>query len=155
MKLSDAIVLGRILINPVRFRLLTDNGKGGCALGMAGVATGLKLHSCGPCTVLGIRLEAKDDYAVLSKTWPWLDQKITDMPCGCEPCEDDCTDQADIITHLFDTHVDCRCGCGWTLEQLIQWVRSVEPEESENNTSNRWEQPLLACDKEVASVNHS
>jgi hypothetical protein len=34
----------------------------------------------------------------------------------------------DIIPHLFDNHVACE-NPSWTIEQLADWVKSVEPEE--------------------------
>jgi hypothetical protein len=63
------------------------------------------------------------------KSWPWVSKPLLNLPCGCLH-KDDFADGANgTIAHLFDRHVFEKCD--WTLDQLIDWVRSVEPQEAE------------------------
>jgi hypothetical protein len=115
VRLSDAIATGRVLLKPLAGELIDMNGTAGCALGMAAKAAGIESIS------VDIRLK-----------WPWIREEA-EMPCSCIPS---CTPFASmhspkpcfgIITHIFDDHVMTRQD--WTLDQLIDWVRSVEPPE--------------------------
>jgi len=131
MNLSDAVVLGSTILNPMAgcFSSGPVGGKSthGCALGMAIEATGI----------------AKG-FKFLMDEWPWLDKTIK-LPCECTAWCQDILTGAGVIVHLFDCHVmqiDCYViqmfGSGdpsitsfskWTFEQLVEWIRSVEPKE--------------------------
>lgn len=116
MKLSDAIALGRTLKSP-RAYTLGIGEDGGCAIGM-GLAA-VDEHGSWP--------------AVMTR-WPWLTNQ-RELPCGCNEgvgCS------ASAIVHVFDFHVYEKCD--WTLDQLIDWVRSVEPAEAEAPESVQVEQ---------------
>lgn len=98
MRLSDAIAMGRTLCEPKRATIY------GCAMGMANHAIGGMI---GYCTV--------------EKAWPWIVNNLFVAPCKCSGTKNG----AGVIIHLFDFHV-MTLG-DWTLDQLIDWVRSVEP----------------------------
>lgn len=108
MRLSEAIALGRTTIP----RLISANLEG-CAMGMAANAV-----SCGL------------SYLALSKVWPWLYGKSF----RCPQCDERGEDNAmNIIVHLFDHHI--MWNPDLTLDQLIDWVRSVEPQETTESVS--------------------
>jgi hypothetical protein len=112
MRLSDAIALGRTILEPVA-GTFNDHHGGGCAIGMAYEAIG------------------KDFLVSNVREWNWVHTVRGKLPCSCTRtcnCELCVQDPAiSCIVHLFDVHV---MGKGdWTLDQLIDWVRSVEPPE--------------------------
>lgn len=127
MRLSEAIGLGSVLIKPRANYLLDESGTMGCALGMAGIAIGLSLR--GPkISFCGINIGSEERYEPLREAWPWLLQTVSEYPCGCA-LDSKCEDHEDTITHLFDNHVAVPIEFGnkdWTLDRLIDWVRSVE-----------------------------
>ena len=108
--MSEAIATGRVLARPgtCLFVRESDGGLTACALGMATLAVSIN----------------KYDY---HQKWPWLREKMRALPCGCKYIQ--MYDSA--ITHLFDIHV---MEGDWTLDQLIDWVRSVEPAEATPQT---------------------
>ena len=134
MRLSDAIALGRLVIKPYRGSFIRrdgDDNDQGCALGMALVA------------VMNVRDFINDPASAALKQWPWLVRRFS-LPCRtmqfdnlgrpngqwcvkAESLDARFPEQAlsgiACITHLFDAHH----GQDWTLDQLIEWVRSVEP----------------------------
>ena len=122
MKLSAAILLGSTVMTPSPGGMIHDDGSG-CALGMALKATGRPLYvdtvSGLPRTIAFLRNRATSRTA-----WPWLSQDFP-VPCSCSRAP--CSDGFKIVTHLFDDHVFGRAD--WTLEQLVDWVQSVEHEE--------------------------
>src|SRR5258705_6677476 len=108
MKLSEAMALGRVLLKP-KAMFLTDGEGSGCALGMALTAIGVKIEC--PCSIDEPEGE-----------WPWL-RKFCDCPCSCGlPLS-----YTAAITHIFDDHVMKSSLEPWTLDQLIDWIKSVEP----------------------------
>jgi hypothetical protein len=111
MRLSDAIALGRTLKKPVR-GMMGIGTNHGCALGMADAGVG------------GAKFG--NEFATELCTWPWLSGN-TRLPCGCRSRRGFSSNHAGIIAHLFDEHVFEKED--WTLDQLIDWVRSVEPAE--------------------------
>jgi len=117
MRLSDAIAMGRMIISPRSGSGETETT--GCALSMAAAAVGLKKDG------------NRSRWQRSSEEWAWLVGCCQSLPCGCaanEAWQDDkCYFWA--IIHVFDTHVEFHRD--WTLDQLIDWVRSVEPAESE------------------------
>lgn len=118
MRLSDAIALGRTLIGSVKGRLFEKHGDGnlfGCALGMGVAAVGRQEQAM-----------ERDQHEEVLSIWPWLE--ISDLVPKC-----DCSEKMPhyrvngfgLIAHMFDHHV----GVDMTMEQLIDYVRSVEPNE--------------------------
>ncbi len=108
MKLSEAMALGRVLLKP-KAMFLTD----GCALGMALTAIGVKIEK--PCFIEEPTIQ-----------WPWL-KKFCNRPCSCGGLYFSYT-QA--IAHVFDCHVMSKMwNQQWTMDQLIDWIKSVEPAE--------------------------
>jgi hypothetical protein len=133
MKLSDAISLGRVLLKP-KAQFLVDGEGGGCALGMGLIAIGFKVQD--PRSI-----------AEPVEVWPWLEEWV-ERPC----CSHHPEQGGDIITHIFDDHimrmsVDER----WTLDQLIDWVRKVEPREEIPVT----EQQGVECAQDAQPVSMS
>ena len=119
MRLSDAIAMGRMLIRHVAGTIDDGNG-GGCAFGMAFRAIG--------------------DFNYFHH-WDWKDQGLLPYPCDCKAdslimgsaCQlflhEGESRPAQIIVHLFNFHV--MTAKDWTLDQLIDWVRTNEPAEAE------------------------
>jgi len=70
----------------------------------------------------------------LENKYPWVYQKM-DGPCGCSDQYNFSLEKpavTHIIAHIFDEHI---FGAkDWTLERLVDWVRSVEPEEKTEAT---------------------
>src|SRR5262249_31903987 len=127
--LSDAIATGRVLLEP-KAGFLFDGDKSGCALGMACIANG------------GRALSATEDIDIPMMLWPWLAQCNFYIPCQCKfkkGAERFAYGQT--IAALVDGHVmgaekdqlhpEEFPGQRWTADQLIGWVRSVEPQEVE------------------------
>jgi hypothetical protein len=122
MKLSDAILLGSTVLAAQPGRQYFSENEAGCALGMAAIANGCRFH-----TVTGpIPLK---DRRTLGAEGVWGDWVLIVMarPCHCwrfrVPRE---MRIKDIIAHLFDYHVVARKN--WTLDQLVAWVKTVEPQ---------------------------
>lgn len=134
---SELIALGRTLLRPIS-RTRRFGSDSGCALGMAEAAVGLKP------AVLSKSKNIQRDIEQLEKLYPWLKEEWLPYPCSCSSG----TEQPNrIIEHLFDRHV-CQDFISlhlsfaqgikfnasspfspWTMEQLIDWVKSVEPKE--------------------------
>lgn len=101
MKLSEAILLGRVTIPQMRAMALSS-----CALGMAANAVG-----------------CEHQYSSIEAQWPWLKKRV-DAPCKHAVIIPKATL---LIAHLFDTHV--MDDCDMTFEQLVDYVRLIEPAE--------------------------
>jgi len=117
MKLSDAMATGRVLLHARAGIFVAGNS--GCALGMAYKACGLTAQD----KIVGYTMNDCFD------AWPWTMQLPKTPPCGCDIGD---YNLGQAITHLFDTHVMKPAEFkveAWTLDQLIDWVRSVEPAE--------------------------
>jgi hypothetical protein len=114
MRLSDAIMLGRVTVDSPKSGDINN-----CALGMAANACGIKRQYCN-----------------IKKLWPWLKTDM-DFPCNCFPnsyINIDSQAAWTKVAHIFDHHVMCLED--WTLEQLVDWVRSVEPGEREEGAKD-------------------
>src|SRR5277367_3756558 len=90
MKMSEMMMLGRVLIKPNPSRTLYEGE--GCAMGMALAATG---HEFGTAHEM-------------MEQWPWTTYQFWE----------ECSAKFYMV-----------CDGKMTLEALIDWVRSVEPEE--------------------------
>lgn len=123
MRLSEAIALGRTLIESVPYTRWDERG-GGCALGMAESAMGLKRWS--PQNSLSELWECSIDQ---QPGFEWMTTAHFKAPCSCF---DAGVCMSAIIAHNFNEHV--HGAKDWTLDQLIDWVRSVEPEETPSPT---------------------
>ena len=121
MKLSEAILLGSTVLAPKAGRQHYSELNAGCALGMAAIANG--------CTFRPVTepFDAKDRRTLGAEAiWgSWVLSAVS-RPCACwrirVPRE---MRIKDIIAHLFDYHVMAKGD--WTLEQLVGWVKTVEP----------------------------
>ena len=123
MRLSDAIALGRMILRPLG-GTFNDGKGGGCALGMAYMAAGLD-----PYKELFSAMQCEPG-------WKWIENTLFVLPCGCTGYNK--LYALSTIVHLFDIHV-MHLG-DWTLDQLIDWVRSVEPPEAITDTKEEpWE----------------
>ena len=109
MKLSEAIMLGVGLIPEPN-----GNDVSACAIGMALMASGAH------------RPETRDDagigkaYRAFSRKWPW----VIYASYTCPRCPR-IMHASQIIWHPFDTHV--MIDKNMTIEQLADWVASIEP----------------------------
>ena len=113
MRLSDAIAMGRTLMMPKAYTLRSSDGREGCALGMGLAACGMEKQGL--------------YYNKLLTRWSWL-LGTSEHPCDCRNMVRD--EFICIIMHLFDRHV---MNQDWTLDRLIDWVRSVEPAEKDED----------------------
>jgi hypothetical protein len=122
MKLSDAILLGSTLLAPQAGRQYSAENQSGCALGMAAVATG--------CTFRKVQNVPWQERRTLGVegVWGTWTLELVRRPCKCffliVPRK---LRVKEVIAHLFDYHVVHKKN--WTLEQLVDWVRTVEPAE--------------------------
>jgi hypothetical protein len=99
-----------------------DDGKG-CAIGMAEIALGLPRFER-LCFGYNERHAANIE---CQPGFEWLQTKyFLKTPCGC--LSHSSTPALNIIAHIFNMHV--HGDHSWTLDQLIEWVRSVEPSET-------------------------
>ncbi len=116
MRLSEAILIGSTVVKPKAGTQFSAEEQAGCAIGMAGVAIGASFSS-----VPDGRREGglESIYG-----WEWTGRRVH-LPCWCFVFQKKSI--AWTITHIFDTHVMLKKN--WTLEQLVTWVRSVEPAE--------------------------
>jgi hypothetical protein len=117
MRLSDAIVLGRTLANgPVSHIFYDPFTNCACARGMA-------------CLAIGRQEEAGH---AEREVWKWVNREGFALPCGCGMGP---TYAWSVINHLMCHVTGMRDGrefpATWTIDQLIDWVRSVEPQEAE------------------------
>jgi len=129
MRLSEAIMLGRHLVEkPKAYEIKS------CALGMA-----LRASGYGDESDFANGLP----YVRAIEQWRWLDAACPEvLPCGCRNYVYMVggymykTDSyLKVLMHLFDFHVMSGC-CGyspWTLEQLVDWARSVEKDSPEGS----------------------
>ena len=120
MKLSEAILLGSTVLAPQAGRQYSSKTSSGCALGMAAIAKGATFYQ--------VRAVSEYDRRTLGTEDVWGTWVLTmaRRPCDCwrlrVPRE---LRIKDIIAHIFDYHV--RRKENWTLEQLVEWVKTVEP----------------------------
>lgn len=126
MKLSEAIARGRVFLAPTPGRFVDDAGTSGCVMGMAAIGSDAPV-------VLSAASSLKNVVAseVIRMRWPWLLRfHRYQLLCGCKipnrrfGLTGWCYRALDIIIHTFDEHV---AGSHAGIEQLIDWVRRVEP----------------------------
>ena len=109
MRLSDAIALGRTLVKPMAGKPLSKDNDYGCTIGMALRAVG-RAYNCSQSDEQNWNWWPV--YQQFLEEWPWtLSHPVINM--------------SDIFRR-FDREV---MQGTMTLDQLIDWVRSVEPEE--------------------------
>lgn len=121
MQISTAIELGRVMVREMTSSLfIRADGDCACAIGMAELAIGRKMH---------------DDEAVYA-AWPWLRelQQFTCPACGLSLLNEGKNFIGHVMGHVMgtisigrDAYGDCKKTL--TLDQLIAWVKSVEPSE--------------------------
>ncbi len=111
MKLSEAIVLGSTVVRPLAGGLAADPSRQTCAFMMAAAA--LSKPAC--------------LWAEAPSTWPWLTRQLVHVPCGCRGWDRYLSaNYMTAIIHVFACHVATK---EWTVEQLADWVASVEPQD--------------------------
>jgi hypothetical protein len=122
LKLSQAIRLGSLLIEEPRLGIITH-----CAIGMALAAHSVKLDM------------SRDVCEQVCNFWedhyPWIRTART----HCPQC-DWYLDGASLIFHPFDCHV--MADKTMTIEQLCDFIASIEPSESE---------PVISTEKELVA----
>lgn len=107
MRLSEAMLLGSTTCKMV------PGDWNSCALGCAGNAVGL---------APGVKAKGEDRAKLIHAVWPWLADSPNLMSSGEEI--------VGLIWQQFDYDV---CGGTMTLEQLVDYVRSIEPDCGECN----------------------
>jgi hypothetical protein len=123
MKLSDAMMLGSTVVKPTKGFLLKEwyDGLRGCALGMA-------------CYAANVEVRHQDKLEEIHRAWTWT-KSVVAMPvnlCACRELRWRSASYAQIIAHLFDFHIVAidRLEPVLTIECLVDWIRSVEPEDA-------------------------
>lgn len=120
MRASEALLLGSTMLKPLR-GVFDDGNDSGCALGMMNRAIGGNAEK--------YRFETE---------FPWMMKTPrVHYPCGCFAHAGLRTVNVAVI-HLFDFHYYCERPWlnSWTLEEIADWLGTVEPEEP-NETSTR------------------
>jgi hypothetical protein len=109
MKLSEAILLGDSLVKCDSTQWLTDDGSCGCAFGGAMVAAGISEQFLRERSALeyGLRPDRSD---CVRRMWPWL--------------------RSEHLSRITLLHRRMGDG-GATIEEIAEYVRSVEPAEEE------------------------
>lgn len=136
-RLSTSIALGRTAVAPYIGSIFKTLEMGevdfsqGCALGMGLIGSGEEITERFGLT--------KSIYVA----WPWLNMQMP-TPCGCTDTFR--SNAFGVIGHIFDEHV--MGDKDWTLDQLIDWVRSVEPPEPDELST----QPSTPAQRQVAGV---
>jgi hypothetical protein len=123
MRISEAMNLGRSMLKPRAGYHWDQQRNEGCAWGMVNIAAPGKYH--------------------------YMNQSATAMqvplPCGCKGLvmgsgchyydyENGISTLSLAIVHLFNYHV--MTANDWTMDQLIDWLRSVEPADPEEDAEN-------------------
>jgi len=122
MKLSEAAALGNLALPMGHHGYCGFEKTSGCILEMAALAVGLSSwHSA-------------------HAFWPWLLDEVPNCPiadCSIWHQRTNLDDRKNyfwLVIHLFDHHVthstESHCPTRWTFEQLLDWIRSVEPQET-------------------------
>lgn len=122
MRISDALALGRYLIKPLAGIRLSSDGTQGCAWGMietAAPSTYGKLLNRGIITSAILPCDCATPLIIGNG----MLRESRSMFCNL----------SQIIVHLFNYHVMTRHD--WTMDQLIDWVRSVEPPDPEEKVT--------------------
>ncbi len=123
MKLSEAILRGSTMLDAKPGAQYFSDTKSGCALGMAAIARGCSFHR----TTRRINYNERRTLGAEGVWGQWV-LRVVMRPCDCwflrVPRK---MRIKDIIAHLFDFHVMKKEN--WTLNQLVAWVRTWEPEE--------------------------
>lgn len=111
MRLSDAILMGDTLRSrrPSRFLEKTGDGFCGCAIGGALLAIGV------------------EDGNERHKIWPWLKNDNADSPFTTQTW----TNETEISNQFWMV-----CAGKRTLEELVDYVRAIEPAEDLDHTSD-------------------
>lgn len=118
MRLSEYILLGRHTIEKPKPNDITA-----CAITMALNAAG---RTCTPSIDDPNGFKA---YESLIRQWPWLTKTAAQCPwCDLDLSAPD-LGASQIVYHPFDIHVMSRKQI--TLEQMCDWIRSIEPPEPE------------------------
>lgn len=119
MRLSDAIAMGRVLVSELK-----AGSMDGCVLGMAAKAIGTPTSgNMGDC------------FSKLERQWPWLRNEV---PEGVVSTAGNWTGA---IWYRFDIEVMIERTL--TLDQLIDWVRTIEPPETVGAAPTNPDQPVL------------
>lgn len=130
MKMSEAILLGSTVLAPKAGGQHFAEMQAGCALGMAALARGCTFHKI-------TDFDRKDRRTLGTEgVWgKWVLEEVN-RPCNCwrflVPRK---MRIKDIIAHLFDHHV--MGSKNWTLEQMVAWVETVEPNDPAPSSRQR------------------
>jgi len=121
MRISDAIALGRTMIKPLAGVHISADKTHGCAWGMVWKSAGsaydeMHVRAAYFRTTLSFKCVG---LVIGSGMTLGLTERMNTLSMA--------------IVHLFNDHVMTRKD--WTLDQLIDWVRSVEPVDPEEKAS--------------------
>jgi len=130
MQLSDAMLLGSTQVKLIPGVLVNKDFSAACGIGAAAIAVGASWEDA------SVDMLAKDSRTTGSEyIWGWL-LHSEKFPCQCFSHRSSQSDIAKfVISHIFDMHVFSRSD--WTLEQLIAWIKTVEPAENPEQLSTK------------------
>jgi|SRR5579871_1405445 len=134
MKLSEAIMLGRVLVNFTHHKWYSRDTNCGCLIGMGMAAVGVPE---------GVGLVTDEEVAAM---WPWLRER-REAPDGLEVgyYRTNYPNAAGIISDMAYLISQGEM----TLEQAVEWIRQNEPQETLEDKREIVEQ---FCDQLVAEV---
>lgn len=122
MKISDAILMGSLVLRPRGGWIMDPDGTSGCAFGMAYKAIGLQPDYI---EISGTNLRYERSWSIPLE-WKWVSKTFAPYPCNCAHFQPSKVEN--IIVHLFDSHI-AEGGTAiprWTLEQLIEEIKKYE-----------------------------
>jgi hypothetical protein len=123
MKLSESILLGSTMLAAKPGGQYFPETKSGCALGMAAIANGCSFQR----TTRPVNAHERRTLGAEGVWGQWVLRVVT-RPCDCWILRAPRKMRIkDVIAHLFDVHVMKKKN--WTLNQLVAWVKTWEPEE--------------------------
>jgi hypothetical protein len=124
MKLSEAILLGSTVLAPkagIQYSS-TPEAQYGCALGMAAIANACSFVKNNEPIPKGDSARSLGTAGVWGE---WVREE-TRRPCSCWFLMPRTMPVQEVITHIFDHHIMGKRH-DWSLDQLVEWVRTVEP----------------------------
>jgi hypothetical protein len=148
LKLSESILLGSLQI--ARGMWAVENTLG-CAIGMALLANGKEpvgeltpLILSNPLSIIQGDDGYNPDYDTLENIYPWVREMVRVECPWCHRLinEDESEADSELVWHPFDMHV---MKCQITLEQLCEWIATLEPEEQPYQASLGTGRETLCC----------
>jgi SRSO17 transposase len=122
MKISEAMLLGSTMIQPVAGVHLDTFNSAGCAMGMVNIAAPSLWKELGHrCRITQVKTPCDCTVGFISRMQRGPVYRANNLMMT--------------IVHLFNDHVMTKKD--WTLDRLIEWVASVEPADPGETVTER------------------